>query len=149
MLHLKRTTSENKDFQSLVKLLDSFLAITDGDEHDFYNQFNKIEGLQHVLVAYLDDTAVGCGAIRKYDEQTMEVKRMFTTAQSRSNGVASQVLKELEKWSLELGYEKCVLETGTRQQEAIALYKKNDYQLIPCYGQYLKVENSLCFEKIL
>ena len=142
MLQLKRTTSKNKDFQQLVKDLD-------GDEHDFYNQFNKIEGLQYVIVAYLNEVAVGCGALRPFDKETMEVKRMFTLVDYRGKGIASQILTELESWSLELDYKKCVLETGIRQAEAIALYKKNGYKLIPCYGPYLNVENSKCFGKEL
>ena len=147
MLQLKRVTSQNKDFQQLVKDLDAFLAVTDGDEHDFYNQFNKIEGLKHVIVAYLNDVAVGCGALRPFDKETMEVKRMFTLVDYRGKGVASQILTELESWSQELDYKKCVLETGILQTEAIALYEKNSYKLIPCYGQYLNVENSKCFGK--
>jgi putative acetyltransferase len=149
MLQLKRTTSQNKDFQQLVKDLDAFLAVTDGDEHDFYNQFNKIEGLQYVVVAYLNEIAVGCGAIRAFDSETVEVKRMFTLSNYRGNGIASQILADLELWSQELGYKRCILETGIRQVEAIALYKKNGYELIPCYGQYLNVENSRCYGKPL
>jgi putative acetyltransferase len=147
MLQLQRTTSKNKEFQQLVKELDAYLAVTDGDEHDFYNQFNKIEGLQYVIVAYLGEKAVSCGAIRPFDKETMEVKRMFTSLESRGKGIASQILAALENWSQELGYKKCVLETGIRQAEAIALYEKNAYELIPCYGQYLNVENSLCYGK--
>ena len=112
MLQLKRVTSQNKDFQQLVKDLDAFLAVTDGDEHDFYNQFNKIEGLQYVIVAYLNEVAVGCGALRPFDKETMEVKRMFTLVDYRGKGIASQILTELESWSLELDYKKCVLETA-------------------------------------
>jgi putative acetyltransferase len=59
------------------------------------------------------------------------------------------VLAELEAWAAELGYPKCVLETGKRQPEAIALYEKQGYQRISNYGQYIGVENSVCFEKVL
>jgi hypothetical protein len=55
----------------------------------------------------------------------------------------------LENWAGELSYAKCILETGKRQPEAIGLYKKNGYKLIPNYGQYAEAENSLCFEKEL
>ncbi|QJP33888.1 GNAT family N-acetyltransferase [Nonlabens sp. Ci31] len=149
MLQLKRTTSKSPDFQKLVKQLDAYLAVTDGDEHDFYNQFNKIEGLNYVVVAYLDEKAAGCGAIRAFDKETMEVKRMFTLNEARGKGIASKILLELEQWTAQLSYKKCVLETGTRQLEAIALYERNGYELIGCYGPYLKVENSKCFGKEL
>jgi GNAT superfamily N-acetyltransferase len=79
----------------------------------------------------------------------MEVKRMFTRPEWRGRGLAVKVLNELEVWAAEMGYTRCVLETGTRQPYAIALYRKAGYVQIPNYGQYEGVENSVCFEKWL
>jgi putative acetyltransferase len=149
MIRLIRTDSGNNDFIELVKQLDADLAKRDGDEHSFYAQFNKIISIKHVIVAYENDKAIACGAIKEFSTDTMEVKRMYTTPESRGKGIASKVLAELEKWAAELLYKKTVLETGKKQPEAITLYKKNGYQLIPNYGQYAGVENSLCFEKKL
>ncbi|SEW00775.1 Protein N-acetyltransferase, RimJ/RimL family [Chitinophaga sp. YR573] len=149
MIKCIRTTSDNKDFQQLVTALDADLKIRDGEEHSFYAQFNKIDALKYVVVAYDDDIAVGCGAIKDYSNDAMEVKRMYVSVNKRGQGVASTVLKELEKWAVELKYSKCVLETGKKQPEAIALYKKSNYKIIPNYGQYENVENSVCFEKKL
>ena len=147
MITINRTTSDNPDFQNLVRELDKELAIRDGDEHSFYAQFNKIDMIKHVVVAYENDVAVGCGAVKEFNETSMEVKRMFVPLESRGKGIASVVLQELEKWTAELGYDKCVLETGYKQPEAIALYKKNGYSQIPNYGQYAGMVNSVCFEK--
>ena len=133
----------------LVKYLDADLAVRDGDEHAFYSQFNKIDRIRHAVVAYDNSTPVGCGAIKAFSPDAMEVKRMFVSPQARNLGVATNVLGELEKWAKELHYKRCILETGKRQPEAIALYEKNGYCLIPNYGQYQGVEHSLCFEKIL
>ncbi|TLV02942.1 GNAT family N-acetyltransferase [Dyadobacter luticola] len=144
---IKRTDSENPDFVALVKMLDAYLAVTDGDEHAFYSQYNKIDKIRHVVVFYENDIAIGCGAIKPFGEDAMEVKRMFVTPQGRNKGIASKMLTELENWTKELGYSRCVLETGARQTEAIALYKKNGYQVTENYGQYVGVENSVCFEK--
>ena len=149
MIELIRTNSSNQDFIELVKLLDIDLAITDGDDHDFYSQFNKLDSINEVVVAYESKTAVGCGAIKAYNKTTMEVKRMFTFPECRGKGIAAQVLRELEKWAKELSFEKCILETGIRQESAIALYKKSGYYLIPNYGQYEGVSDSFCFEKML
>lgn len=149
LIKLSRTTSENPNFIELVKHLDAYLAVKDGADHSFYDQFNKIDKLKYVMVAYDNDKAVGCGAIKHYDENTMEVKRMYTTPESRGKGIATKILVELENWATELHYKKCILETGKRQTEAIELYKKNGYNLIPNYGQYAEMENSLCFEKEL
>jgi len=147
MLHLIRTTSENTDFQTLVIALDKDLKVRDGDDHAFYAQFNKIDMIRYAIVAYEGETPVGCGAIKPYDDSTMEVKRMYVPLELRGKGIASQVLAELEKWCKELGYHKCILETGLAQPEAIALYKKSNYKVIPNYGQYAGVDNSVCFEK--
>lgn len=148
-LKLVRTDSENPDFIKLVKLLDDDLRIRDGDEHSFYAQFNKIDSLKNVVVAYSEDTAVSCGALKKYDDDTAEVKRMFTLPEHRGKGIAAQVLNELESWAGEEGFNSCVLETGKKQPEAIRLYEKSGYMLIPNYGQYAGIENSVCMKKII
>jgi len=148
MIRLVRTDSSNNDFVELVKLLDKELQIRDGAEHTFYAQYNKIDKIKNVVVAYEDDVAVGCGAIKEYESNTMEVKRMFVKDEYRSKGIATKILIELELWAGALGYNKCILETGLKQPEAIHLYKKNNYSVIPNYGQYVGVDNSVCMEKV-
>ncbi|HAX68681.1 MAG TPA: GNAT family N-acetyltransferase [Anaerolineae bacterium] len=147
MLTVKRTDSENLDFIYLVKHLDADLAERDGSEHAFYAQFNKIDKIRCVVLVYEEEKPIGCGAIKEYQPGIMEVKRMYTLPGHRGKGIASRVLNELERWSAELGYATCILETGKKQPEAIALYKKNGYQIIPNYGQYAEIEDSICFEK--
>lgn len=149
MNSLLRTDSANKDFIELVKQLDADLAARDGDEHAFYHQFNKIDKIKHAIVAYENDKAVACGAIKEFEPGSMEVKRMYTLPSVRGKGIATKVLAALEAWAAELGYSRCVLETGKRQPEAIALYKRSGYTVIANYGQYAGVDNSVCFEKQL
>ena len=86
MIKLQRTNSENHDFRGLVKLLDAALAIVDGKDHAFYSQFNKIDNIRYVIVAYEDEKAVGCGAIKEYGQNTMEVKRMYVSPENRKKG---------------------------------------------------------------
>lgn len=148
-MQILRTTSENNDFQNLVKKLDAYLAEIDDEDHAFYDQYNKIDLLKNCIVIFEDDKPVACGAIKAIDDNTMEVKRMFTIPDYRGKGFAGKVLKEQEIWAKELGYEKTVLETGKKQTEAVALYKKCGYAIILNYGQYAGIENSICFEKIL
>ena len=149
MLDLIRTDSENKQFQHLVSQLDAFLRVLDGDEHAFYSQFNAITTLRNAVVAFKDGQPVGCGAFKEFSDDTVEVKRMYVTPECRGNGIASQILLELEAWARELKYPKSVLETGIRQPEAIQLYLKNGYKRIPNFGQYNGINNSVCFEKKL
>lgn len=149
MIHFIKTNSENSDFLAFVKELDADLKIRDGEEHAFYAQYNKVDKIKHVLLALENDIPVGCGAIKEYDSDTMEVKRMFVPPSQRGKGIASMLLKELEIWAKELRYKRCILETGKKQFEALGLYPKNDYKVIPNYGQYEFAENSVCFEKII
>lgn len=146
---IKRTDSVNLDFIELVKHLDLELAEIDGEEHSFYAQYNKVDKIKHVVLVYDGNKPIACGAIKEFSPQIMEVKRMFTQSQYRGKGLASMLLAELEKWAKEMHYEKCVLETGKRQQDAVALYQKNGYLITPNYGQYIGVDNSVCFAKTL
>jgi GNAT superfamily N-acetyltransferase len=115
MLRISRTNSSNLDFAGLVKKLDAYLTITDGDEHDFYDQFNKIDGINHVVVFYVSDLPVACGAIKPTGSiNVWEVKRMFVEESMRGKGIASLLINELEMWAKELNVEKLVLETGKR-----------------------------------
>lgn len=147
MIEIKRTDSMDEGFISLVQRLDVELADRDGDEHSYYAQFNKIDTLKYVVLARMDGRPVGCGAVKEFSVDAMEVKRMFTDPAARGCGIASAVLAELEGWASELGYRACVLETGWRQPEAIGLYRKSGYKQIPNYGQYVGMENSVCFRK--
>ena len=147
MITITRTNSDNPDFIILVKLLDADLAERDGADHSFYSQFNKIDKIKQVVVAFENKRPIGCGAIKEYSTDTVEIKRMYTVPNSRGKGIATRVLTALEQWATELNYKKCILETGKKQPEAIRLYKKNGYQLIQNYGQYAGIENSVCFEK--
>ena len=146
---LIRTDATHEDFIGLVKLLDRELAERDGDDHAFYAQFNGIEAIDHVVLAMVGDKAVSCGGMKAFNSKALEIKRMYTAHDNRKQGLAAQVLKGLEDWASELGYECCVLETGKRQPEAIALYKKWGYEVIPNFGQYKGIENSVCFKKSL
>jgi len=148
-LKLIRTHSAHTDFMQLVALLDQELALRDGDEHSFYAQFNKVDAIKEVIVAYKNEFPVACGAIKAFSETAAEVKRMFVHPDYRNQGIAIKILAELEQWAKELGYSECVLETGKKQPEAIALYQKAGYQVTPNYGQYFGVDNSVCMAKPL
>ncbi|MFI2742007.1 GNAT family N-acetyltransferase [Zhouia sp. PK063] len=149
MIELKKVDGRHQDFKYLVSFLDESLKETDGDEHDFYHQFNGITEIKYAFVAYENTIPVGCGAIKHFDKSTVEVKRMYVKDNCRGKGIASIILLALEDWAKTLGYTFTILETGKRQQEALRLYKKNGYVIIENYGQYKDVENSVCFKKQL
>jgi putative acetyltransferase len=148
-MRLVRTDNTDTAFKELVVELDRELAIRDGDEHAFYSQFNKLDAMLGVVVAYDGDIAVGCGAFKRHTDDTAEIKRMFVRPECRGRRIAAEVLVELESWAAERGFTVCVLETGFKQPEAIALYRRSGYSEIPNYGQYADVVNSVCMQKEL
>lgn len=149
MISIVRTTSDNKDFGALVIQLDAYLRILDGDDHEFYAQFNKTSLLKNALICYENEVAVGIGAYKEYDTETAEIKRMYTLPEYRGKGIAKAILTELELWAKEEGYKFAILETGYLQKDAIGLYQKLGYEITENFGQYIGVENSICMKKSL
>lgn len=145
-MELIRTNSDNPDFKKLSALFDDYLVDIDGDEREFFAFHNNVQ-LDNVLVVYENSEAVGCGAFKEFDENTAEIKRMFVHRNHRNKGIAKLVLNELELWTNDLGFTSFVLETSPKLTSAIDLYEKTGYQLIPNYGQYIGVENSICMKK--
>jgi GNAT superfamily N-acetyltransferase len=147
-MKLLKTNSNHPDFQKLTRLFDDYLVEIDGDEKDFFAQYNQIY-IDNVIVCYEDDIAVGCGAFKEYEPTVAEIKRMFVLPERRGKGIASTVLNTLEIWAKENGFQHAVLETSNQLTNAISLYQKSGYEVIPNYGQYIDVESSVCMKKIL
>lgn len=150
MITIKRTDSNDKEFHSLVEKLDKDLHDRYGALQTFYNRFNAIENLPTVVIAYAEKHPVGCGCFKKFDEGTVEIKRMYVSNEQRGKGIGAALLRELEKWATELQVRSMILETGNNQPEAVHLYKKLGYVVIPNYGQYKSMEKtSICMKKEL
>jgi len=148
-MKIVRTTSDSPDFRELVVLLDNDLDSRYGVLQEHYNQFNRIEANNTVVVAYLEDIPVGCGCFKKFDNDSVEIKRMFVKDDYRGKGIARKILTELEKWATEIGYKNTVLETGSKQFEAINFYTNFGYNRIENFGQYAGNTNSICMSKSL
>jgi len=101
------------------------------------------------LVAYDGNTPVGCAALRPLDGDTVEVRRVFVPASQRGRGLARALMRRLEDEARALGYTACKLETGHRQQPAMALYAACGYQRIDAFGPYVDDATSVCFGKAL
>jgi GNAT superfamily N-acetyltransferase len=144
---INRTQSSHPDFEQLNKELDVDLAIRNGETNEFFAQFNTVQNIQHVVLIYRNSEIVACGAFKPYNEITVEIKRMFVRPEFRGYGISKIVLQELQNWAKEIGYNKCVLETGKAMPEAIGLYHSSGFKVIPNYGQYAGVESSICFQK--
>ncbi len=149
MIQFTRTDSEHPDFRLLAAELEAELKIRDGEDHEMLAQLNKIDFIPRALIMYENGIPIACGAIREYEHEVMEIKRMYVKMNFRGRGIASMILEQLEHWAVELSSKKCLLETGRNQPEAISLYLKKGYLQIPNFGDYLDSANSVCFEKLL
>lgn len=142
-------SNTHEDFCALTRALDAELHTRYGNVQAQYDKHNVIDPIETALIGYEDDRPIACGCFKKIDAQTVEMKRMFVVSSYRRRGFSSQILRELEAWARELGYTEARLETGKGQPEAIALYQKMGYAVIPNYGPYVGMENSVCMRKAL
>lgn len=147
IVRISKTTSENLDFINLIGALDKSLWERYPELKTNYWGNNIIELNPNVVVIYLRDKPVACGCFKKYDKNTIEIKRMFVSPEARGMGLAQTILRELELWAHDLGYSFSVLETLYKQNEAIALYQKTGYSIVDNYEPYVGLENSICMRK--
>ncbi|MFE3872056.1 GNAT family N-acetyltransferase [Flavobacterium sp. ZS1P70] len=146
-IEIIKTTSENADLGSLITALDASLWTRYPELKTNYWRNNIIEFNPNVIIVYLDDKAVACGCFKKYDKNTIELKRMFVSPEARGLGLAKKIILELELWAHKLGFSCSVLETLCKQNEAIGLYQKMGYTIIDNYEPYIGLKNSICMQK--
>jgi len=146
-IKIVKTTSENSDFISLIKIFDAFLWERYPELKKDYWGNNLIEFNANVILVYLDEKPVARGCFKKYNENTVELKRMFVSPEARGLGLAQLVIKELEKEAIDQGFEVMILETLYKQKEAISLYQKTGFEIVENYEPYVGLLNSICMSK--
>ena len=148
-IEIIETDSKSEAFVQLTRLLDEDLVRRYGELQMQYAQYNKVDYLNHVIVLYVDQAPVACGAFKYYDTASVEIKRIFVKEQYRKQGLAKLILTKLEERVKEKGYICTILETGPKQSEAIHLYKNIGYQVTENYQPYVGMPNSICMKKML
>ncbi len=150
---VRNSTLASPDATRLIAALNEELTATfpePGATHFSLSGRQVEAGDGAFLIAYLDDVAVGCGAVRRLDGATAELKRMYVDPSVRGRGIGRAIVEALEREARLRGVTRIVLETGTRLGPAIRLYKAMGYSPIPLFGEYLSSpETSLCFGKSL
>ena len=151
MRHFKRTDGKDKDFMENCRLLDMDLDRRVGKKikREKYQKYNQLDGIKEAIVVYEDNQAIGGGAIRRYDDENVELKRVFVHTQYQGRGIGSELVTLLMEWAVELGYQRMLLETGELLAESCAVYKKLGFQVIPNYAPYTDMPESLCMAKDL
>lgn len=147
----QKTDGNNPDFIELCKALDENLDEIVGGrfQRSQYVQYNTLESIHDVIIIYKDGVPAGAGSYKFYDEETVEMKRIFIMKDYRGLGLGKELLLRLEADARIKGYRYGVLETGEPLVAASALYKKNGYKVIPNYGQYRDMTDSVCMQKRL
>ena len=148
VLEFRDTNGADPDFEMLCGRLDRALDEIVGIQYQrsMYDKFNQRDGIHDVIVAYHDGEAVACGAFKLFDDDHAEIKRVFVDPAHRHMGLGLEVVRRLEAKAKINGYKWCILETGRILEAAHAMYKKAGYQIIPNYGQYEGMEDSVCME---
>ena len=147
---------------ALIQALNSELAARypePGATHFRLDPDEVAPGAGVFVVARIGGRAVGCGAlrclrepalVRELGEAVGELKRMYVAPEMRGHGIGRALLARLEDEARALGLTRLVLETGTRQAEALALYRSAGYAAIPAYGEYAaSPATSVCLTKLL
>jgi putative acetyltransferase len=147
--YLSRSTTCSPVFQLLVAKLDQELRDELKEAQEVYELYNKVPDIKTAVVVLKDELPVACGCFKQFDEETVEIKRMFVAKDFRGKGISKRVLGELEKWAAGEGYKHAVLETSRHLLTAINLYKTQGYYIIPNYGQYIGLDDSVCMKKKL
>jgi GNAT superfamily N-acetyltransferase len=114
------------------------------------------------VVVRIDGVAVAAGSVRDvsgtddgrgsgtaHPAATGEVKRVFVAPEHRRNGLARLLMSVLERGAREVGFRRLVLETGTAQPEAMAMYERLGYEPVESYGKYAWSEQQRCYGKRL
>ena len=145
MLTIAAEPLDSGDARRLIGELDHHLNSLYSPEENFL----ELPTADVFLIARDGAEPVGCGAVRFLDGTTAEVKRMYVAPAARGRGVGRQIVDELEAFAIRAGARRLVLETGVLQPEAIALYERTGFVVIPCFGEYASAPRSVCYEKRL
>ncbi len=145
------TDGTNSDFIELCYELDAFLnGIANGEENrKKYNQYNKLDDIYDVILCYDEDIPIGCASFKMYEDSCAEVKRVFVKKDFRKKGIANELIHRIEKCAIKKGYTSLILETGRPLEAAMALYLSHGFHVIPNYGQYKDMPESICMKKEL
>lgn len=145
------TNSVSQDFILLCQELDQSLNEQVGGEKNRsqYAQYNYLDDIKDVIVAYDNNSPVACASFKRYDEECAEVKRVYVRDEYRGKGISKKLMELIEVYAKEKGFQALILETGRPMTRAIHLYQGIGFETIPNYGPYKDMADSICMKKVL
>ena len=146
-----RSDGTSTDFIENCRLLDIDLDRRVGKKikRDKFKKHNLLDEINEAIVVYSDNICVGAGALRKWETDIVELKRIFIQNDSQGKGIGTELVKKLLEWAKELGYSQVLLETAELLPESCHIYKKLGFEIIQNYGPYINIPESLCMWKEL
>ena len=145
------TDGNHPEFRHFYAVTEAYYSrIVGGKENRAgFVPFNASAGIPDVLLAYADDQPVGCAGLKRYSNTDAEVKRLWVEPEYRGRHIASGLMEQIEEKARTNGYRRIVLQTRPIMPDAVALYTKRGYTLIPNYPPYDKLPGAVCYAKAL
>jgi len=137
------------DFVRLTEDLDQELFVKLGEAQKAYHGFNRLAGINDVVLAYQGTEAVGCASFKDHDGTAAEVKRVFVRPEYRGRGISKELMARIEQRVLARGFQTILVETSRSFAAAVGLYRALGYQVIDNYPPYDAMAESICFWKAL
>lgn len=132
------------------QLDDNLNKIVGGEtQRSQYIQYNGLSDIHDVFVLYEDEKPVRCASFKEYEPGIAEVKRVFVHDTYRGLGLSKILMQVVEQKAIQFGYKELILETGDALVAAHGLYRSLGFDVIPNYGQYEDMKESVCMRKIL
>ena len=138
---------DSQDYAMLAQKLDEYYFELVGDIQFKYAEVNKPHNMNAVCVVYEGDEPIACGAWKKIDDETAEIKRIYVLPEHRRKGAASMIVTAMEADAVKTGRKRFILETTRTTADSASLYLSLGYEEIDYYGSPAGAENCRCFKK--
>ena len=140
------TKGDDKVFEQFyIKTEEYYSRIVGGKKNRAgFIPYNLSESISDVLIAYVDDKAVGCAGLKRYSDQDVEIKRVWVEPECRGKHIATQLMDQIEDKARKMGFKRAILQTRPIMPDAVGLYESRGYVLIENYPPYDKLEGAIC-----
>ena len=145
------TSVTNSDFQMFYQITEDYYSSLVGgvSKRKGFVPYNASAQIPDVLIAYDDGKAVGCAGLKRYDDKSTEIKRVWVQPEYRRQHIEGKMMQLVEQKAKEQGFARVILQTRPQMTEAVGMYTKRGYKLIENYPPYDKLVGAVCYAKEL
>ena len=145
------TSVTNSDFQMFYQITEDYYSSLVGgvSKRKGFVPYNASAQIPDVLIAYDDGKAVGCAGLKRYDDKSTGIKRVWVQPEYRRQHIADKMMQLVEQKTKEQGFARVILQTRPQMTEAVGMYTKRGYKLIENYPPYDKLVGAVCYAKEL